>query len=144
MPKPKPDHVQRMEIIFGSRERQIIEDFNSTWMLQTLVPNTITAFTGLFTNPAALYALLIAIERVFKIEIPGVISSDDEALDMLMKWTGAVKTQLAGKTEADKLLIDFIREQIEQGNMTREEGLEFLRDYEELRQDDSTWWRDLF
>lgn len=89
MPRTKPRKVEGIRLDLGTKERQILEDFALSYRLQATLPS----LAAILKDASALYAIAIMIEFVTGKDIPGVISPDDSAGEILAGIRDWVKAQ---------------------------------------------------
>lgn len=89
MPRTKPRVVDGVRLDLGTKERQILEDIAFSYRLQATLPS----LAAILKDATALYAIAILIEVVTGKDIPGVISPDDTAGEILAGIRDWVKTQ---------------------------------------------------
>jgi hypothetical protein len=128
MPKPKPNEIIRHEIVLGRSERDLVESM----ILTQGVKATFPPLVDVFKDPAALYALLIVVERITGIQIPGVISSKEDAMGVITAYYDALTAPLRVEgrdTEEMKNYKTSLNNQVENGEITVEEAKQQARDY---------------
>jgi len=89
MPRTKPRNVDGLRIDLGTKERMILEDFALSYRLQATLPS----LAAILKDASALYAIAIIIEFITGKDIPGVISPDDTAGEILGGIRDWVKSQ---------------------------------------------------
>jgi len=95
MPRTKPSSVEGIRIDLGTKERQILEDYNTSYRLQAILPS----FAAILKDATAMYAIAVMIEIVTGKDIPGVISPDDSAGEIwesIRNWAGADENNIRG------------------------------------------------
>ena len=85
MPRTKPRKVEGIRLDLGTKERMILEEFSTSYRLQSVVPSLVK----LLSDASALYALGTVYEIVTGRDIPGLVNPM-EAADF---WN-AIKSEL--------------------------------------------------
>jgi len=89
MPRTKPRAVDGIRLDLGTKERQILEDFSTSYRLQAVLPS----LAGILKDGSAMYALAVIYEMVTGDDIPFVISPDDSAGEILAGIRDWVKSR---------------------------------------------------
>jgi hypothetical protein len=97
LPRTKPRNVDGIRLDLGTKERMILEDLAFSYRLQATLPS----LAAVLKDASALYAIAIMIEWVTGKDIPGVISPDDSAGEILAGIRDWVKSQDVPGTEGE-------------------------------------------
>lgn len=89
MPRKPTSKVEGIRVDLGTKERMILEDFALSYRLQATLPS----LAAILKDASALYAIAIVIEVVTGKDIPGVISPDDSAGEILAGIRDWVKAE---------------------------------------------------
>lgn len=86
MPRLPVDGKKVVEhrITFGTKERELIDQFSLSYRINSVAPS----FAEIVKDATALYAIGIAIEIIFDVELPFIVTTDDaqELWDGLKGW----------------------------------------------------------
>jgi len=87
MPRTKPSKTEELRVTLGTKERMLLEDFSTSYRLQSVLPS----IAEIATDATAMYALAMIYEMVTGKDIPGIISPDDSASEIWTSITDNVK-----------------------------------------------------
>jgi len=88
MPRTKPSKTEELRVTLGTKERMLLEDFSTSYRLQSVLPS----IAEIATDATAMYALAMIYEMVTGKDIPGIISPDDSASEIWTSITDNVKS----------------------------------------------------
>ena len=129
IPKPKPTEIIRHEIVLGRSEKDLFESLVLTQGVKATLPPLVSAAQ----DPATLYLLLMAVERITGIQIPGVISSTDDALGIAEKWYNAATVTIPPKSTDREQVRNYkaaLNREVENGEKTPEEAVAEFNQYQ--------------
>lgn len=87
MPRTKPSKTEEIRVTLGTKERMLLEDFSTSYRLQSVLPS----IAEIATDATAMYALAMIYEMVTGKDIPGIISPDDSASEIWSSIANNVK-----------------------------------------------------
>ena len=76
--------VVEHRITFGTKERELIDQFSLSYRINSVAPS----FAEIVKDATALYAIGVAIEIIFDVNLPFIVTTDDaqELWDGLKDW----------------------------------------------------------
>ena len=99
MPRTKPSKTEEIRVTLGTKERMLLEEFSTSYRLQSVVPS----IAKIATDATAMYALAMIYEMVTGKDIPGIISPDDSASEIWTSITDNVKSAQVPGSEGGTL-----------------------------------------